>query len=114
MKNVGNGRPQGDVVIRKVSSIPADATRVEGSGRVVVAHSETGHHHAIDDDGVVRFTVQDPLICYLQVDGAFADIVHHRPWDTHETVRLDGGGQCYEIRRQVETTPEGWQRMVVD
>lgn len=102
---------QGDVLFRRVKALPEGAAPEERQGPIVVAHSETGHHHVIGDDGVVRFTVDDPMVCYLQIDGAYADVVHKRPFDTHATVRLLGGGSVYEVRRQREWTPEGWRRV---
>jgi len=79
----------------------------------VAAHSETGHHHAIDDTGVVQYASPDPLKCYLVLEGAeHADVVHYRSFDTHETVRLLGGiGSVWEVRRQREWEPEGWRRV---
>lgn len=102
---------QGDVCFRRVAALPASATAEKRKGPIVVAHSETGHHHAIDDDGVVRFDVNDPMVCYLRIDGEFADVVHHRNFDTHATIRLEGGGALWEVRRQEEWTPEGWRRV---
>lgn len=102
---------QGDVLFRRVATLPKKAKAEECTGQIVVAHSETGHHHAIEDDGVVRFDVGDPLLCFLRIDGAYADVVHHRSFDTHATVRLEGGGAIWEVRRQREWTPEGWRRV---
>lgn len=99
---------QGDLLIRRVESIPADAKREERKGRLILAHSETGHHHAIDAADVVRFVPNDPLICFLQV-ASEADVVHHRNFDTHATLRLPPGN--YEVRRQKEYTPEGYRRV---
>lgn len=110
MKNV-RVIAQGDVLFIRRAALPANAAQVRDDGRIVVAHSETGHHHAVDDDGVVRYEVGDPLVCYLRVDGLGASVVHHRPWDTHAPVVLDGGGAVWEVRRQREWTPEGWQRV---
>ncbi len=112
-KTVEKMAAQGDVLVRRVKSIPEDAVEQKSAGRIVVAHSETGHHHAIDfvDQSVVLFTTKDPLVSFLRVDAPHADIVHHRPWDTHGTLRLLKGD--WEIRRQREHTPEGWQ-MVAD
>lgn len=109
----GKGVFQGDVYLRRVAAVPPEAKRVTETGRVVIAHSETGHHHAIDDVGVVRYDVGDPLRCYLVLESAsHADVVHHRPWDTHETYRLSGGkGAVYEVIRQREYTPAGWRRV---
>lgn len=107
----GKGIFQGDVYLRRVAAIPTEAKRA--TGRVVIAHSETGHHHAIDDVGVVRFDIGDPLRCYLLLESAeTADVVHHRPFDTHEPYRLTGGkGAVYEVIRQREYTPAGWRRV---
>jgi len=100
---------QGDCILIPIDEIPTDAIEQPHQSRLVVAHSETGHHHAIDADGVVRFAPADPLVCYLRVEGPWADLVHERPWDTHETVRLPGGGRMYAVHRQREETPEGWR-----
>ena len=108
---------QGDCLFRRVAKMPKEAQRSDEKGPLVVAHSETGHHHSIDErDGVAMFTVPgDPLRCYLQLDGVeYADVVHHRAWDTHDTIRLLGGGKkatVYEVRRQREYVPEGWRRV---
>jgi len=104
---------QGDVLFRRVKNIPAEAKPVERKGPLVVAHSETGHHHSIDDSGVVSFDVGDPLVCYLQLaeNTHHVDVVHHRSFDTHATVRLVGAGSCWEARRQREYIPTGWRRV---
>jgi len=110
---------QGDVLFRRVTSVPSGAAPVKPEdGRLVVGHSETGHHHAVDD--LSCFLFQDPrspLVGYLQLGDACAagggvDVVHHRPWDTHKTLRLLGQpGDVFEIRRQREWAPEGWRRV---
>lgn len=107
---------QGDVLFRRVKSIPKDAVEQPRKGPLVVAHSETGHHHVIESPDAKLFTTADPLVCFLRLEGVpHVDVVHQRPHDTHETLRLMGGndGACFEIRRQREHTPEGW-RMVAD
>lgn len=118
MKTAVNRIAQGDVLFRKVNSVPKNAVRAKREGGVfVVAHSETGHHHVVANEGVTMFDVpNNPLVAYLQLEGpdcgAGVDVVHQRPWDTHETVRLLGApGDVYEIRRQREWSPEGWRRV---
>lgn len=107
--------PQGDVLFRKIDRLPesvgVDVPRV--GGKIVVAHSETGHDHAITGAPNTRLLSGggSGLVCYLQVEDAYADVVHHRPHDTHETIRLPGGGAIYEVRRQREHAPEGWRRV---
>lgn len=104
---------QGDVLFRRVDRVPAGFDVQPEAKRVVVAHSETGHHHSVDVAGVRHFVGKDPLVCYLQLaEVASCDVVHHRSFDTHDTLRLMGGiGAIFEVRRQREYTPEGWRRV---
>lgn len=105
---------QGDVLFRRVDTIPRTAWRQLREGKLIVAHSETGHHHVIDAAGVELFHDADPFICYLKLDAPYADVVHERQYDTHETLRLfgtdDGRPAYYEVRRQREHAPEGFRR----
>lgn len=111
IEKVSKMAAQGDVLFRRVAEVPSAFKEQPASARIIVAHSETGHHHAIDSTGVRLFTGEDPLRCYLIIDGEFADVVHHRNFDTHATIRLGGGGAVYEVIRQREYTPEGWRRV---
>lgn len=118
MKTIKQLGFQGDLTFRRVPSVPEGMRAVDGEGgreggRHVLAHSETGHHHVVAADGTVRYVGDDPMVCYLRIDGVGATIEHLRPWDTHAPVMLDGGGAVYEVRRQREWTPEG-ERMVQD
>ena len=109
---------QGDVMFIRVGSqfleeqgLPEDAT-FSGDKDVIVAHSETGHHHVVEAPGPVAYhTTPNPLIAYLEVQCEFADIVHKRTDDTHEALRIPEG--TWKILRQQESTPQGW-RMVQD
>lgn len=106
---------QGDVVLRKIgaenAALPEDAVLREMTDRVVIAHSETGHHHAImAPPSVVQFFgSSDPLKGYLSVRSRPVELKHERPFDTHETIKIKPG--VYEVRRQREHTPEGWRRV---
>lgn len=116
MKTTKTGCFQGDVCFRRVDKLPVNAVEVKPAGKpIIVAHSETGHHHSIDNElaNAVLFTTSDPLVRYLRVKG-YADVVHERDYDTHETVRLDSGDAgevIFEIRRQEELRPDGWARV---
>jgi hypothetical protein len=114
MKMIKKMAAQGDVMFVRIDEIPADVTPVEPEqNRHILAHSETGHHHVTRADGVAYFRGPDPFTCYLRVDaiGAGAEVIHERPWDTHETVLLTPGS--WLVRRQREYVPAGF-RMVVD
>ena len=103
---------QGDVFFKRVNAVPTNATpAAKSGGDVVVAHSETGHHHSFAREcGVTYYTTQDPFICYLSVETPSL-LEHHRPHDTHAPILFAPG--CYKVHRQREHTPEGW-RMVQD
>jgi len=102
---------QGDCLLIAVESIPAEAVETPAeAGQVILAHSETGHHHAIAERiGVVAYRSGDPLVGWLRVAGEPADLVHHRDHDRHQTVQIPAG--TYRVVRQREHTPEGWQRV---
>jgi hypothetical protein len=112
-KHAGWGFAQGDCVFIPIKDLPADVVeqRRAEDGRLIVAHSETGHHHAIDNPEARLFdkVERDPMVCYLAIDGECAELVHHRAHDTHETVQLGGG--IWEVHRQEEYTPQGWRQV---
>jgi len=111
MITVNDIAAQGDVLFRRISKLPDGVVEQRAAGRIIVAHSETGHHHAIDDPEVRLYErlERDPLICFLSVDGEFADVVHHRSHDTHAPLRLARG--LWEVRRQREWRLEGFSRV---
>lgn len=109
MKTFKSQAAQGDVMFRRVKSIPKTAKPRKDAGDVVAAHSETGHHHLFGkDSGVTLYETGDPLICYLRVESV-ATLEHARPFDTHEAISFAPG--CYEVRRQREKSPDGWRRV---
>lgn len=111
MKEIQKVGAQGDVFFVRVDKIPeAFKPSAAKGGQHILAHSETGHHHTVRADGTVFYEgPADPFTCYLRVEGAFADIVHQRPFDTHESVRLTEGN--WMVRRQREYSPEGFRRV---
>lgn len=110
MKTATKCAAQGDVYFRRVEAMPEGAEEKGKPGEpVVVAHSETGHHHVARGEAVRLFGVSDPMVCYLSIGEPYADVEHLRPHDTHETIRLPAG--LWEVRRQREHAPEGWRRV---
>lgn len=115
MKTFTNCAAQGDLLIRRIDSIPANAVKTKAEkGVYVVAHSETGHHHVIAErPNVSMYSTGDPMVSYLQViqaEEVVETIIEHmRSFDTHEPIQITPGD--YEIRRQREYTPEGWRRV---
>jgi hypothetical protein len=103
---------QGDIAFIEVDEIPTDAVaqKAPSSGRHILAHSETGHHHTIAADKALHFEApKDPLVCFLQM-AEDCDVIHERAWDTHAPTTLRGGKNYMGVR-QVERSPSGWQRV---
>jgi hypothetical protein len=118
MKTATQRAAQGDCLFRRVTAVPKEAIKQKRKGVLIVAHSETGHHHTIDDSRVGYYEVPgNPLVAYLQLGDCDeiggVDVVHQRNFDKHETLRLLGApGDVWEVRRQREWTPEGWMRVL--
>ena len=98
---------QGDLLFRRIDHLPGDVEPTSAE-RIIVGHSETGHHHVVDGPGARLYErrERDPFVCFLVVYEAFADVQHLRSYDTHETLRLPRG--FWEVRRQREWVPEGF------
>lgn len=120
MKIATNAAAQGDCILRKVKAIPAGFTETKRKPgeQIIVTHSETGHHHVVNNDGVRLFEPSDrngdnALVCYLQMgDVCDFTLEHLRPYDTHEAIQFKGQpGDVFEVRRQREYSPEGWRRV---
>jgi hypothetical protein len=91
---------QGDVLIRRITTVPADTTAIprEG-GRIVLAHGEvTGHAHAIAESTASFVVHNETLRRYLKVDKAVC--LDH---EEHDPIRLPRGN--YEITIQKEYRP---------
>jgi len=116
MRSIKNYAAQGDILIVRCEAIPDAALLVpRDSGRIIVTHSETGHHHVIERPRVDMYQDADPLVAWLEVHGdeslpEIAELVHCRPHDTHETIGLSPGR--YQIRRQREYVPEGYRQVM--
>lgn len=110
MKTFKNVCAQGDVYFRRVDKMPDDVVPVAAEkGRLVVTHSETGHNHVMDADGVTMHRLPDSIMdCFLVVEKP-ATLEHLRPHDTHESIQFEPG--VYHVRRQREFSPEGWKRV---
>lgn len=114
MKTIKELGAQGDVLFRRVSRVPSGFEVVTQEGPIVVAHSETGHHHTVPGLHAMLYAHRsDTLVSYLVMGDVQAlEVTHHRPHDTHETIALLGkAGTVWEVRRQREHTPEGWRRV---
>lgn len=110
MKTFNQQAAQGDVLFRKIDDVPSWVTLRKSTKEVVIAHSETGHHHLFrNGKGIEVFDEpNNSLVCYLRLESE-ALLEHVRDFDTHESIMFKPG--IYEVRRQREYTPEGWRRV---
>lgn len=97
---------QGDVMMLGVAEIPPDAKQVKRDGRIVLAvGTSKGQAHAIEDAHVELFDRNGTM--YLRIAKKEAKLVH----DEHRVLKIAPG--LYEVRRQLEHTPEA-ARVVFD
>lgn len=96
---------QGDVLIERVTAIPAAAPRQpDVRGRVILAYGEvTGHAHTLDATDAVRFGPSEDAF-WLRVDCETA--VEHQE---HAPITLAPGN--YRVRRQREYSAAGERRV---
>lgn len=114
MKVMNRVAAQGEAFFRRVDSIPEDAVEVKPeNGVVIVAHSETGHHHVMEASGVKLMERTKDLPEGLRILHMIVEqptvLEHLRPTDTHEPILFNPG--TYEVRLQREYTPEGYRRV---
>ena len=103
---------QGDLYIKRVDEIPANAKPMEKkNGKYVVAHSESGHDHVLSAVGGCEvYETEDPMTLYLRVADATEVVLEHlRSFDTHRPIQFLKG--IFRFRRARERTPEGWRRV---
>ncbi len=106
---------QGEVYILRIKSLPKDAKKVEAKdGKLIVGHSETGHHHVIAESPQVKFYTSDnPVVSYLEVIEATEKtevlLEHLRGYDTHETIGISEG--VYVVINGIESAPTGWRKV---
>lgn len=104
---------QGDVTLQPVDEIPEGLVlQNPTSGQLIIAHSETGHNHAIDYSKDVDIYDQDEFISYVHNrSNNVIELKHHRSFDRHGTIGIPPG-QKAKITRQREYTAEGFRRAI--
>lgn len=99
---------QGELVIQRVDdATPCGAEVPAEEGMVILAHSETGHHHFIREKDARLFETGEVGVRICKVGAGGAVVEHARPGG-HRPERLQPGG-TYEISRKRQWTPEGWE-----
>lgn len=90
---------QGDVALIPVEKVMGDLVTLEPSGRdLIVAHSETGHHHVVEAEKADGFVdAEDPSRLWMIVREP-TEIVHQREEFQHEAQIVPAGH--YLVQRQ--------------
>ena len=109
---LSNGFPvaQGDVRLVPTTEIPEGLKKQNAQdGKLVLAHSETGHHHALAVAPDVTVYDQDEFISYVEnKSDNVIELKHFRSFDTHAPIGIPPGK--FRVVRQREYTPEGYRR----
>lgn len=94
---------QGDVMVRRIDSLPKSAKDVTPKGRIVLAYGEvTGHAHAIAEGEAREFSMADAGTAVRRFLSVVKEAtVKH---EEHAPIPLPPG--FYEIVQQREYTPE--------
>ena len=100
---------QGDVRLVPCDAIPDGlAVQAPEDGKHVLAHSETGHHHAMAVSPEVTVWDQDDFVSYVENRGEnVIELKHFRSFDTHAPIGIPPGK--FRVVRQREYTPEGYR-----
>lgn len=120
MKTFKTQCAQGDVMFTRVSSKPADMNKqleLE-DGKLIITHSETGHHHIMNPAHVKAFqNGANPLVLFIVVSEQ-TELTHLRDHHTHEAIQFEPG--MYQVNRQREfdstvearNVEEQWRRAI--
>lgn len=117
MKSFLKVAAQGEITIRRIGDIPARRERRDGctplaleNGKLVIGHSETGHHHVLSrNDGAEVMVLDEPpegmRILYAILENPVL-LVHLRDHDMHEPIQLLPGEYEFRIAREYDPYAE--------
>lgn len=109
MRTFDNTCAQGELYVTRIAALPTNVVAVPpDGGRVIVGHSETGHHHVMTAERTTLYRLPEEIYELFLVVDQPDELTHLRSFDTHEPIRFEPG--IYRVRRQREYTPEGWRR----
>lgn len=97
---------QGELTITKIDKAPKNTGHPVDAvdGKLIVGHSETGHHHLVDAD-CATLTRVDPFTAFLAVRKA-TRLVHQREYDTHPAIELQPGIYLFRTGREFDPFEE--------
>lgn len=104
---------QGEITIRRLGDVPDKRTVRAGctplaleNGRIVIGHSETGHHHVLSSNNGAEVIVLDRppegmRILYAILENP-TSLDHLREHDTHDSIMLIPGEYEFRIAREFD------------
>jgi len=83
---------QGELYLQKICKLPVGLIPLKPvKGKLIVGHSETGHHHVVDaEEANVYQDPNNPLNLFIEAIQPTA-LVHLRPTDTHGPIAINEG-----------------------
>lgn len=102
----------GEVVIKKVSAIPAGAKLMQEGKSIIVGHSESGHHHVLESE-------QGTTLKMYEIDGktyldlpSKANLIHQKSSESHGTQVFSPGIYIREIRQSYSYAAKQMRRVL--
>lgn len=111
MKSFSKVAAQGEITIRRIASANgAGAPLKPEGGKLIIGHSETGHHHVLEHSRGATVTVLELVPEGVRILHAILEepnkLIHERGHDTHETIALDAGEYEFRIAREYDPYAE--------
>ena len=112
MKNNLSPIRHGEVILNPIQKLPSDAKLNNESNKIVVAHSETGHHHilqTLDMSKIKVYTLKGDT--YLEVP-QIAELWHQKTGkDVHTTHKVQPSVYKVNIKKQFDYFTGALQRV---
>lgn len=114
MKSFLKVAAQGEITLRRIGDV-AIATKqgsrlIPEGGKLIIGHSETGHHHVLEHMRGATVTVLDHAPEGMRILHAILEepnkLIHERGLDPHETINLAAGEYDIRIAREYDPYAE--------
>lgn len=110
MKTFKTVAAQGEITIRRIACAGSGQPLKLEAGKVIIGHSETGHHHVLEHAHGVTVTVLDRAPEGMRILHAILEepnkLIHERDHDTHETIELSAGEYEFRLAREFDPYAE--------
>jgi hypothetical protein len=111
MRTFSRTAAQGEITIIRIGDV-SENKEISGAplalenGKLIIGHSETGHHHVLERSAGATVTVMEKSPTGMKILHAILteanSLVHERGHDTHETISLPAGEYEFRIAREFD------------